>query len=262
MASAAVAGSVVVAAALTGDTHMAMTLEELVTQLRSAYGAQLTSVVLYGSAAAGEHVAKKSDYNVLVLLARIEAGALAAASAVARAWNEAGNPPPMTMTEDEWRRSSDVFPMEYSDILARNRVLYGSPPFENISITRENLRLQLEQQVMGKLLQLRQGALLAGMDGGRQANLIGASVGTIMVLFRAVLRLVAEPVPADNGPVIERVAVLAGFNPAPFIRALRHRRGDEKISSADAGGVLSQYLSGVERLDAYLDTFSTQEGPL
>ena len=239
-----------------------MTLDELVTQLRSAYGAQLSSVVLYGSAATGEHVAKKSDYNVLVLLARIEAGALSAASAVARAWNEAGNPPPMTMTEEEWRRSSDVFPMEYSDILARNRVLYGTPPFGGIRISRENLRLQLEQQVMGKLLQLRQGALLAGTDGGRQATLLGSSVGTIMVLFRAVLRLAGETVPADSGPVVERVAALAGFNPAPFSRALRHKRGDEKLSSAEAGGVLSQYLSGVERLDAYLDTFPTQEGPL
>jgi predicted nucleotidyltransferase len=220
------------------------------------------SVVLYGSAAAGEYVAKKSDYNVLVLLARIEAGALAAASAVARAWNEAGNPPPMTMTEDEWRRSSDVFPMEYSDILARNRVLYGSPPFDGIRISRENLRLQLEQQVMGKLLQLRQGALLAGTDGGRQAALITASVGTIMVLFRAVLRLAGEDVPAESAQVAERVAALAGFNPKPFVRALRHKRGEEKVPSAEAGGLLSQYISGVERLDAYLDTFPTQEGPL
>ena len=241
---------------------MAMTLEELVTQLRSAYGAQLSCVVLYGSAAAGEHVAKKSDYNVLVLLSRIEAGALAAASAVARAWNENGNPPPMTMTEDEWRRSSDVFPMEYSDILARNRVLYGSPPFAGISISRESLRLQLEQQVMGKLLQLRQGALMAGTDGGRQLGLIGASISTIMVLFRAVLRLAGEPVPADSASVVQRVATLAGFNAEPFVRALRHHRGDGKLPTAEAGGVLSQYLSGVERLDAYLDTFSTQEGPL
>ncbi len=241
---------------------MAMTLEELVTQLRSAYGAQLSCVVLYGSAAAGEYVAKKSDHNVLVLLSRIESGALAAASAVARAWNEAGNPPPMTMTDDEWRRSSDIFPMEYSDILARNRVLYGSPPFNGISISRENLRLQLEQQVMGKLLQLRQGVLIAGTDGGRQAKLIGASISTIMVLFRAVLRLAGEPVPGDASLVAERVAALAGFNPAPFVRALRFHRGEERLSSSEAGGLLSQYLSGVERLDAYLDTFTTQEGPL
>ena len=241
---------------------MAMTLDELVTQLRAAYGAHLSCVVLYGSAAAGEHVPKKSDYNVLVLLGRIEPGALAGASAVARAWRDAGNPPPMTMTLDEWRRSADVFPMEYADILDRNRVLYGAAPFDGITISREHLRLQLEQQVMGKLLKLRQGALLAGTDGGRQADLIAASISTIMVLFRAVLRLKGEALGGDSNESATRVAELGGFNATPFMRAIRHHRGDDRITAGDAGALLSQYLSGVERLDAYLDTFSTQEGPL
>ena len=88
-----------------------MTLDALVAQLRAAYGPRLSSVVLYGSAAAGDHVPKKSDYNILVLLDRIEPTTLSAASAVARAWREAGNPPPMTMTVGEWRSSSDIFPM-------------------------------------------------------------------------------------------------------------------------------------------------------
>ncbi len=239
---------------------MAMTLDELVTQLRSAYGAQLSSVVLYGSAAAGEHVPKKSDYNILVLLGRFEPAALGAASAVARAWNDAGNPPPMTMTVEEWRRSSDVFPMEYSDIMERHRMLYGQPPFDGMSIEREPLRLQLEHEVMAKLLQLRQATLMAGGDGKKQAGLIGASISTILVLFRATLRLKGEVPGADSIDVATRVSELGGFNAVPFTRAIRHHRGEVSIKAAEAGTVLSQYLSGVERLDSYLDTFSTQEG--
>ena len=42
-----------------------MKLEELVRQLQLAYGTGLQSVVLFGSAVAGEHNPKKSDYNVL-----------------------------------------------------------------------------------------------------------------------------------------------------------------------------------------------------
>jgi predicted nucleotidyltransferase len=241
---------------------MAMTLDELVKQLQAAYRAQLACVVLYGSAATTDHIKGKSDYNVLVLLDRIDAGTLAAASAVARAWREAGNPPPMTMTVDEWRRSADVFPMEYADILERHRVLAGAAPFDGITVSRDHLRLQLEQQVMGKLLQLRQGTLLAGTDGKRQLELISASLSTIMVLFRAVLRLKGEQPPADNSAIAERVGTLGGFDAGPFTRAVRHQRGTQKIDSAEAGALLSQYLSGVERLDAYLDTFPTQERPL
>ena len=238
---------------------MAMTLDELVTQLRSAYGSHLASVVLYGSAASGEHVRDKSDYNVLVLLDHIDAGSLAAASAIARTWRDAGNPPPMTMTLDEWRRSSDVFPMEYADILERNRVLHGTPPFEGISINREHLRLQLEQQVMGKLLQLRQGALLAGMDAKRQLELLTASLSTILVLFRAVLRLKGEQPSGTKAAIAERVGMLAGFDSSPFLKVIAHHRGEARLAASDANTALGQYLAGVERLVAYLDTFTTQE---
>src|SRR5689334_907953 len=111
-----------------------MTLDELVSQLRSAYGTALQAVVLYGSAAAGEHIPKKSDYNVLVIVDALDANRLAAASAVSRAWAEAGNPAPLTLTTSEWRSSSDIFPMEYADILERHKVLYGNPPFGGISV--------------------------------------------------------------------------------------------------------------------------------
>ena len=234
-----------------------MTLDDLVTQLRSAYGTHLSAVVLYGSAAAGEHIPKQSDYNVLLLLDEIAPTTLAAASAVAQAWRDAGNPPPMTMTLSEWRRSSDVFPMEYADILDRHRVLYGAAPFDGISVSRENLRLQLEQQVLGKLLQLRQGALLAGTDTKRQTELIAASLSTMMVLFRAVLRLHGERPEGDNATLAQRVAGLAGFDAAPFVRAVRHVRGESKLAGGDAGPVLAGYLTGIERLNGYLDGYTS-----
>jgi predicted nucleotidyltransferase len=238
-----------------------MTLDELVTQLRAAYRERLASVVLYGSAAGGDHIPNRSDYNVLVLLESIDSTQLnlasaVAASAVARAWRAAGNPPPMTMTVEEWRRSGDIFPMEYADILERNRVLHGPPPFEGISVAPADLRLQLEQQVMGKLLQLRQGALLAGTDGKRQTDLIAASLSTMMVLFRAVLRLHGERPPGDNIATATRVGALGGFDPAPFVRAVRHVRGEARLAPTESGPVLGSYIAGIEHLSRHLDRFA------
>ena len=96
---------------------MAMTTDALVNQLKAAYGQTLQSVILYGSAVAGEHIAKKSDYNVLVILDAVPLERLAAVGAILRSWGEAGNSAPMTFTAAEWKSSSDVFPMEYADIL-------------------------------------------------------------------------------------------------------------------------------------------------
>jgi predicted nucleotidyltransferase len=252
---------VVAAAAPTGKALMAtMTLDDLVSQLRKAYGERLSSVVLYGSAAGGDHVPNRSDYNVLVLLesfddSQLDVASTVAAGHVARAWREAGNPPPMTLTMEEWRRSADIFPMEYADILERHRVLHGEPPFEGIHVAKSDLRLQLEQQVMGKLLQLRQGAVLAGTDAKRRIELVAASLSTMMVLFRAVLRLHGERPEGDNAAVATRVGALAGFDATPFTRAVRHVRGADKIPSAEAGQVLAGYLTAIDRLSRHLDRY-------
>lgn len=233
-----------------------MTLEQLVTQLRNVYGNELRAVVLYGSAAAGEHIPKRSDYNVLVIVESLGLDRLRAAAAVAGAWGESGNPPPLTLTAKEWRGSADIFPMEYADLLERHKVLYGDPQLDGLRVQLSDLRLQLEQEAMGKLLKLRQGVLASGGDDKGMTELLAASLSTIMVIFRAVIRLHGAVPPVDNLEVSRAVAGYARFDPAPFERVVRHVRGESTMSAAEAGGVLAGYLGGMERLVAHLDEFA------
>jgi predicted nucleotidyltransferase len=232
-----------------------MTLDELVAQLRAAFGAELRSVVLYGSAASGEHIPRLSDYNVLVLVDALDVARLDAVAAVVRAWSEAGNPPPFTLTTEEWRRSADIFPMEYSDIGDRHRVLHGASPFDGVRVAPADLRRQLESEAMGKLLHLRQGVLAAGGDGRRQLELLEASKSTIMVLFRATMRLHGEAPPGDTVELCREVGRRAGFDAEPFIRVVRHTRGEAKVKPGDARSLLTEYVRGVQQLVAHLDRY-------
>ena len=230
-----------------------MTLDELVEQLKKAYGNSLRAVVLYGSAAAGEHIPKRSDYNVLVIADALDFDALTREAAVARAWAEAGNPPPLTLTTEEWRASADIFPIEYADILDRHRVLHGTPPFDGMAVERKDLRLQVEHEAMGKLLQLRQGILAAGGDRRRLTELLAASLSTFMVIFRAVVRLHGEQPPTDYPALAGRVAALAGLDGEPFVRVVRHVRGEARIAEGEVAAVLAGYLAGAQRLVAHID---------
>jgi hypothetical protein len=235
---------------------MAMTLEELVSQLRAAYGQTLQSVILYGSAMAGEHIAKKSDYNVLVILDAVPLDRLAAVGAVLRSWGEAGNPPPMTFTASEWKSSSDVFPMEYADILERHKVLYGIDATEGITVSRSDLRLQVEQQALGKLLHLRRGAMAAGDDAKEQIALLEASLSALMVVFRGVMRLAGDVPSQDYSVLSGDVAKWAEFDPSSYRRVIEHVRGTKKLSRDEASGVLASYMAGMEALVAWLDRYS------
>jgi hypothetical protein len=231
-----------------------MTLDELVSQLKLAYGGGLRSVLLYGSAVAGEHIAKKSDYNVLVVVESITMENLRNAAAVSSAWAGAGNPPPMTFTSAEWRASADIFPMEYADILERHRLLYGEDPCEGISVSPSDLRLEVENQAMGKLLKLRQGVMAAGWDADKQMALLEDSLSTLMVVFRGVARVGGGEAPQDYEALVNLVAQRAGFAAEPFVRVIRHVRGAEKLPKESAVSVLEGYLAGMEKLVAYLDS--------
>ena len=231
-----------------------MTLDDLVTQLRGAFGAELRAVALYGSAAAGEHNPKTSDYNVLVIVDALGPERLAAVSATIGAWSEAGNTAPLLLTTQEWQSSADIFAMEYADILERHRLLHGALP-EGVRVDTPHLRLQLEHEAMGALLQLRRGALAAGGDGKALLELIERSSSSMMALFRAVVRLRGDAPSVDNAELCQSVAGTTGMDAAPFVRVVRHRRGETPLKAGDAAAVVTGCLDGLQRVVRYLDQF-------
>lgn len=233
-----------------------MSLDELVSQLRAAYGPALRAVVLYGSTVAGERIPRRSDSNVLVVVGELPLETLRAAAAVTKAWVADGNPPPMTFTEREWRSSADVFPMEYADILERNRVLFGDDVFAGISVSPEHLRLQVEQEAMGKLLHLRQSVLGASSDTRAQLDILERSLSKLMILLRAVVRLHGDTPPTDYEALSRMVADRSGFDAESLVRVVRHVRGQSKIRAGEAASALGDYLLAVEHLAHHLDKFA------
>ncbi len=229
-----------------------MTLEDLAAQLRKAHADQLTAVVLYGSAARGD-TSKTRDLNVLVVVKSLTNAALRASSATSGAWVDAGNPPPLILTETEWRTSRDVFAMEFADILERHRVIAGALPADDGRVDASHLRHQLEFEAMGKLIRLRQGILACEGDAKRELTLLAATKSAVLVLFRTLLRVHGEAAPDDPMEVARRAARLAGFDAAPFLEVIAHATGAQSIPTARADAVLEAYHAGLQAFVAHVD---------
>src|SRR6476620_2548716 len=131
------------------------TLDQLIGNLRAAHGENLSSIVLYGSAAAGDHVESRSDHNLLIALTRITTRDLHAAHSAMRDWEKLGQPIPVYFTVAELQDAADVFPIEFHQMEKARRILYGRDPFEFVQISRANLRHQTEYELRTKLIQLR-----------------------------------------------------------------------------------------------------------
>ena len=231
-----------------------MTLDDLLTQLKSAHGSTLRGVVLYGSTA-GDPVAK-SGHDVLVVVSELDLTSMQAAGAIARAWQASRNTVPLTLTESEWRSSVDVFAMEHTDIADRHRVLFaagGFAPTPRAAIRDADVRHQLEYEVLALTLGVRSAIAAAGNDVKAQRDIVAAQASRAVALMRAALRMAGRTVEPDGQGVCRAAGEIAGFDPEPFIAALRMRRGEGDVPKREIGSVVFGFHAGLTALVRWVD---------
>ena len=231
-----------------------MTLDDLVKQLKAAHGDRLLGVVVYGSTAADPSAPK--GHNVLVVVRSLDIVAMQAAGAIARAWQDAGNDAPLTLSEAEWRSSADVFAIEHADIAERHRVLFASGgfmPTARGAVRDADIRHQLEYESLALTLAVRSAIATVGNDAKAQRAVLAAQASHAVALMRATLRLAGGPVVGDAESVCRAAASLAGFDPDPFLAALRQRRGAGDVPKADVAATLDGFHAGLARLVVWLD---------
>jgi hypothetical protein len=226
---------------------------ELVGAVQALYGDSLRAIVQFGSAVAGELLPGQSDTNLLILVDAVPLSSLLHKAEAVQKWTAAGNPPPLLLTLAEWRSSSDIFAMEYADILHRYKVLIGDAPFEGVSVSAQNLRLHVEREAMGKLLQLRRAVMAVGNEPKLLLRLLENGLSTLMVIFRGVSRVAGDSPPVDYVKLSQQVAMRAGFDVRPFERLVQHARREVQIPASDVNAVLTGVLDAMGRLVAFLD---------
>src|ERR1700746_1464951 len=99
-------------------------INDFVTRLRGAAGANLESVILFGSAVAGDFHPEFSNVNLFCVVRDSSFAALQALAPDVKWWNAQKQPPPLFMTRGEIERSVDVFTIELIDMQQHHRVLF------------------------------------------------------------------------------------------------------------------------------------------
>ena len=137
-------------------TPVSQGLERFCSQLQEALGEQLVSVILYGGLAKGEYAASSGDVNLMVVVNEVTVEALdKAISPVQQGMRDFGLAV-MLLSEDNLRRSTDVFPIKFLDMQQHHRVVWGKDVLADLLIAKDHLRLRCEQEIKNLLLRLRQ----------------------------------------------------------------------------------------------------------
>ena len=230
---------------------MEQKLQDLVDRLRKAHQDRLVSVILYGSAASGDHHGEFSDLNVLCVLTRITPAELAASEPIFKWWQD-GNPSPLLLSEEEVRTSTDCFPIEFHDMQERRRVLFGSDVIEKLEIDKTFYRAQVEHELRAKLLRLRQKA--AGVLGDKPVllRLMMESASNFLVLSRHALLLSGITTGWQKREVARNLAALQ-VDASPFDTLLDLRERKKKPGDVDVESLFANYLKQIETVVAHVD---------
>ena len=224
---------------------MENTLNQLLERLNKALGDRLVSVVLYGSAATGDHQEGFSDLNVLCVLDQVTTRELAQSEPVFRWWREKGNPSPLLLSEQEVVTSTDCFAIEFHDIRAHHRILQGKDVVSQLVVDDSFYRAQVERDLRSKLLRLRQKAAGALSDKDTLRRLLADSISTFCVLFRHALILHGVAAKSKKRDVIEQARESFGIDPAPFAKLLDLREERIKPRELEPQGMLDSYLKQI-----------------
>jgi predicted nucleotidyltransferase len=221
-------------------------LNQFVERMKAAAGANLSSVVLYGSAVTGEFVAKHSDLNIVCIVEQAGARVLEQLHPVAEWWVREGNSAPVIFTMDELRRSADVFAIELLDMKQRHRMLVGQDFLGSFEVSPQLHRLQVERELRTSWLRLRQTVLMAPAKQKARLGIMLASVSAFCALFRHACIAIGQPPPATKREAVNAMASLTGANPSAFVWILDLREGKRKEKEIAVDATLQTYLEFVE----------------
>jgi hypothetical protein len=236
-------------------------IKHFVEKMRAAAGANLESVILYGSAASGDYNPAFSNVNLFCVLHDSSYPKLRSVAHVVRWWCRQKQPPPLFMTREELERSTDVFTIEFVDMVQHHRVLWGDDVIDKLQVPMRLHRLQVEYELREKLILLRQHVLLAGNNERRVSELMLRSVASFATLFRHALIALGESGPLTRRDAVARLASRVGFDPSGIQQVLDAREHKGNLKKLHAVDILGTYLAAVEKVASAVDAITEPDVP-
>lgn len=236
-------------------------VERFVQELSRVAGANLVSVVLYGSAATPEFEAGRSDVNLLCVFERLSSPELTAIEPALDTWRNARQRPPMLLTLHELRRAADVFAIELLDIQRAHVVLHGRDVPAEIRVPMHLHRAQVERELRTRTVQLRHAYMAAHPDVVAVLALMEQSISSFATLLRHALIALGEQPPASRRELPAAAERVFGIEMRPLLQVLEWRASPKQPPLEEVESAFARYLATIERVtDAVDERFAAAAG--
>jgi predicted nucleotidyltransferase len=204
-------------------------LDEFLDASQQAFGNELISVVLFGSAAEGR-LRTVSDVNLLLILKRFDRSRADLIRDPFRTAHAVMRLDVMFLLETEIAPVMDAFAVKFSDILIRRRVLFGPDPFVDLVIPQEAIRRRTIQVLLNLILRMRERYALVSLREEQLAHVLADMTSPLRACSASILNLegkhalspreafaliLAEQDAHDGIDVVKLIDVLRGTGSLP-----------------------------------------------
>ena len=226
-------------------------LRDFVTGLQGTYGGDLTSVILYGSAASGEFSAIHSNVNCAVILRDTSLPAL---SKIAPLLNKGKFRRLNTIffTEAYIKNSADVFPVEFLDIKENHRILYGKDILAGLNIDIKNLRFQCEQELKSKVINIKR-AYLTGINSPDLDKVLLKFFTAALHILRNILRLKSGRAAYRKEEILDGIAGEFHIDVSVMKKILEAKSANRRLPRKAARGLFVSLVDDLEKISDAVD---------
>lgn len=227
--------------------------QEFTSDYSKIFGEDLIAIILYGSAARGEYIPKKSDINFLIILSDVGIKNLRPVLSLIPKWKKRNVSTPLILTEKYIQSSLDSFAIEFLAMKQSCQVVYGEAILEKIEIKPEHLRLQCEREMRGKLIHLREGYLNTNGKPAQLIRLISRSLPAFSSIFSALLSLKNEEAPGSKRDIFKQTAKVFMLDHSVFEKVLELKNAKSKLKKEQLYSLMEQYIEQIEKLTEITD---------
>lgn len=230
--------------------------QEFSISLQAAWGVHLKSVIRYGTAATEDHSASPADQFILIVLDEVKAPLLTLAADPIRQWVKKGHPMPFIFDELTFAQSTDIFPIDYLNMLDHHEILWGTDVLKDIQIDRRHLRLQCEAEMRGKLIHLKSEFVLNCHKPKKLLDLMLYTLNDFDRVMTGILHLLKQKPEGGRRQIVTQLAKYADFQSGIFLELYDIHDGRKAgPETAQIQQKFEHYLTALQAIIRFVDTY-------
>ena len=208
-------------------------LNRFIISLQEIFANRLDAVFIFGSRANAADAPMNNNVDLFVVVDNLRPDDLTKLMPYTKRWIAKGNPCPVVMGKDEFFAMSDIYAIEYSDIKWNYQLLYGDDLVSMLNINYFDLRLQCERELKNLILKLRGFYLEHGRSKFAVSNSVESIAKTVIVVFRALLRLKNTTPSVYKLDVVEQLASILRFDKQFFKKLIGQKEGTYNFNASE-----------------------------